>query len=386
MKQIKLGPFQLVILAAFFFASCSSPMLKSITKPLPPLADSVEVVIYDRGDSVPENAEILGGIYCGFAWYMDTARVKKEARCAGGNAVEVQFYSNPFTEREHDFIEVSAFILNVNDSIIPTAPAVFKEMEFNDYIVTKEGDTIHGSIVEESKKFIKIVHGYNSQGCRKSILTRKSDILSYHFEDPKAFHEANFKRNKELFKAKITIDGGYSFGGTTVLMQRERMGCALAANVRFSRKNDVNLSRITAHTFGLHYDYTCSSLDHHFIAGSIGLIGIGSAVKPKQRLDFYLDGTCDYSQFKKRTSTYIDFLFGYINYRDSWKILQGDQWSTHYYRNHAIGLGFDYGHDFMLNNHLALGWMYYGYFGIPLEKGADWSLTFNITAGLRYYL
>jgi hypothetical protein len=376
MKQIKLWPLQVVILAAFFFASCSSPMLKSITKSLPPLADSVEVVIYDRGDSVPENAEILGGIYCGFAWDIDTARVKKEARCAGGNAVEVQFYSNPFTEREHDFIEVSAFILNVNDSIIPTSPSVFKKMEFNDYIVTKEGDTIQGSIVEESKKFIKMVHGYNRQGYRKTILTRKDDILSYHIKDPEALREAKFERNKKLFKAQIAIDGGYSVGGIY----------ALAANVRFSRKNDFDLSGITAHTFGLHYDYSCNSFDPHFIAGSIGLIGIGSAVKPNQRLDFYLDGACDYPRFKKKVSTYVDFLFGYVNYRDSWKILQGDQWSTHYYRNHAIGLGFDYGHDFMLNEHLALGWMYYGYFGIPLEKGADWSGAFNITAGLRYYL
>lgn len=386
MKPIKLGPLQVIIIAAFFFASCARPMLTNITKPLPPLADSVEVVIYDRGGSVPENAEILGGFYYGCPWDMDTAVVKKVARVFGGNAVEVQFRSHPFAESKQENFEVSAFILNVNDSVIPTTPSFCKKMKFNDYIVTKEGDTIQGSIVEESKKLIKIVHGYNRQGCRKTILTRKDDILSYYMEDPKAFHEANFKRNKELFKAQITVDGGYSFGGTVVLMQRERTGCALAANARFSRKNDINLSRITAHTFGLHYDYSFSSMDHHFIAGSIGLIGIGSAVKPKQRLDFYLDGACDYSWFKRRTSTYIDFLFGYINYRDSWKISQGYQWSTHYYRNHAIGLGFDYGHDFMLNEHLALGWMYFGYLGIPLEKGADWSLTFNITAGLRYYL
>ena len=355
-----------------FFASCGSPMLKSITKPLPPLADSFEVVIYDRGDSVPENAEILGGFY-----YLHMDTVKKEARNAGGNAVEVQFQANPFSERKNDFRHVSAFILNINDSITPSAPSAFKKMDFNDYIVTKEGDTIHGSIVEESRKFIKMVHGYNRQGYRKTIWTRKSDILSYYMEDPKALHEAIFERNKKLFKARIAIDGGYSVEGTY----------ALAANVRFSRKNDIDLSGITAHTFGLHYDYSCNDYAPHFIAGSIGIIGFGSAVKPKQRLDFYLDGACDYPRFKKEASTYVDFLFGYVNYRDSWKIYQGYQWNTHYYRNHAIGLGFDYGHDFMLNEHLALGWMYCGYYGIPLGKGSQGSgFTFNITVGLRYYL
>lgn len=369
MKSIKLLASSTLVFALLGFASCGGPMLRNITKQYPPLADSVEVVIYDWNDTVPEHSEVLGGVVINRPGWDNVLKVaEKEARAVGGNGIEIQLHES-FLSDSLQFQRISAFILNVNDSIVPTTPVAFEKMKFNDYIVTKEGDTIRGLIVEESKKQLKIVHGFNRQGYRKAIETRKSNLLSYHVEDPKALAEANFNKNKQqkvLFTAQVAIDGGYSVGGSY----------ALAANARFSRKNKNNASGFNSHTFGLHYDYSCTPDITQFIAGSIGFMAFTSRVQPKQDLDYYLDSACNFPKVRKKSVFFTSLLLGYVNYESG---------GFYYHRSSAIGLGFDWGHDFMLNEHFALGWMYCGYIGIPLDNEAGWCGAFNITAGLRYY-
>lgn len=385
MKSIKLLA---VILAVLGLTSCGNYVLKNFTKQLPPLDDSAEVIVYDRNDTVPKHSEIIGGIlYTRVVWDTVFEAAKKEARVAGGNGLEVQFQgalNNPYGNAQ----VISAFILNVNDSITPAEPATFKKLDFNDYIVTKEGDTIRGTIVGESKKIITIVHGYNRLGYRKTIESRKKDLLTYHIEDPSALSEANLKWNnksKELFTAQIAVDGGYSVTQGSFPVE---FSYYIAANVRFRNKIHQPFNYLDAYqairyrTLGLLYVYLPPA-QYNFIAGSIGRLMIMPRVQQKQVLDSYLGGAPDYPKFKKPGSIfYGDVLLGYIYYDHIYYDEYDEPWGT--IRSHSVGLGGDIGRDYLLTEHFALGWMLNGVLGIPL-KNSDWSWVASITAGLRYY-
>lgn len=354
---------------AISLTSCSG-IRSNITKRLPPLDDSTEVMVFDTRDTVPENAEVLGGLFTTLPsqnWETKLENIKSTVRAAGGNGLEIQMHAYPNKEEKTGHV-ISAFILNINDSIEPVPPVAFAPMVFHDYVVMLNGDTIPCFIADEKDNSILFVHGYNTQGYRKSISLPKSELISYHIEDPEALALTQYNKNKKLFTTQIAIDGGYTAGATF----------AFAANVRFSRKKTVDPPEYSYSTIGLHYDH--SSNQTHFIAGSIGILGYPS--NPDQIMDFYLDGACNFPKISKKRTMYLDFLLGYVNYEDT----KWGQWGPQLVNRHAIGIGFNEGFDFMISDHFYWGFQWYGYIGIPLEKGASGCSALNISAGLRYYL
>lgn len=385
MKKIIL--FSLLALA---FASCAPGPMKNITKQLPPLDESAEVIVYEMGDTVPERSEILGGFYFSHNgdWETVLETAKKEARAAGGNGLEIQLQANryPSKNRNKTYL-LSAFILNINDSIEPTKPTPFEKKEFQDYVVTKEDDTIPCSIVFESKSHLQFVVGYERHGNRKAMSLPKQDLLSYHIDDPIAFKK--IQQERKLFNGQVAVDGGYSYPNNY----------SIAASARFVRKNAFS-------SYGIHYDYS-STFNSHILAGSLGVITFFQ--KPKtlnQILDLYLDGAVETPKYHKiRHWVYADLLLGFYYSRVNagylantyygWDITNN---SEYYFIKDAagIGIGLDLGYDFMLTKHLGIGLAMYEFIGIPLLGTVNGETEFSnshlspfaameFNAGLRYY-
>jgi hypothetical protein len=356
----------LAIILAICLSSCAPGVLKNITKQLPPLDDSAKVAVYGMGDTVPENSEILGGLFISRNkdWETVLDIAKNEARAAGGNGLEIQLQAEAghySKEKKRIGYAISAFILNVNDSIKPSQPIPYEKKEFQDYVVMKEGDTVPCFIAFESKSHLQFAHGYDRSGHRKALSLPKSDLISYHIEDPEAFKKAQQKRR--LCNGKIAANVGYS-------LLYESYNCAtFAANVRFVGNNNFS-------TFGIHYLYSTNFDNHstifnsHIIAGSIGFMPIKIKTKSRnQTLDSYLDGGIEPPEFNKKHRFFYDLLLGFYYDSERW-------WD--YQSSVGIGLGLNISFDFMLTEHLGIGVELYEFF--LMEK-----LRYSLEAGLRYY-
>lgn len=380
-----------LVALAIGLASCGTLSMKNITKQLPPLDESAEVFVYEMGDTVPERSEILGGFFLSQEsdWETVLEIAKKEARAAGGNGLEIQLQANRFPSKSrHKSYLLSAFILNVNDTIEPTPPTAFDQKDFQDYVIMENGDTIPCSIVFESKSYLQYVVGYERHGNRKAMLLPKRDLLTYHIEDPIAFDKMQQKRKP--FNGQIGIDGGYSVP--------EHF--SLSANARFVFKKAVSSS------YGIHYNYS-STYNSHILAGSLGVIGSFQKQKTRdQILDFHLDGAVESPVYDKRHRIYGDLLIGFYYSKpdlDYWThTYQG--WitnnSTHYHIKDAAGIAFGVngGYDFMITEHWGIGLAVYEFVGIPFFGTVDGEVEYfsprlyrhslvslELNAGLRYY-
>ena len=378
---------------AFIFSSCAPALMKDITKQLPPLEESAEVSVFEMGDTVPENAEVLGGI--AFArnsdWETVLETAKKTARAAGGNGLEIQMHI--FPSQKQPIHGISAFILNVDNNIKHAKPVSFDRVDFHDYIVKKEGDTIPCSIIYESDNDIAFNYGYNNQGYRKTISTPKSDLLSYHITDPEALAEQQ-KRKAKSFDIQFAVDGGYYLNVENGVQNNYNYshfskGFIGTGDVRFNIKNGS--------TLGLHYSYnngkgwTYYNYGYHghnfnnqecthFIAGSIGLIT--SYLSNHQKLNFLLDGGCEIkpSMIKHRLS--MNVLLGYLFYREE---------GEHILSGGTFGIGGNCGYDYMVTEHIGLGIGWGFTMGIPFKATNEVEtreikpMQFDLTAGIHYY-
>ena len=385
--------FQAVILAVCL-SSCTPTLMKNITKQLPPLDDSAEVTVYDMGDTVPEHSEIIGGVSfaytCNFENIMKV--VKKTAREAGGNGLEVQFHAyNAHAQ------QIAAFILNVNDSIQPTEPTTLEKKNFNDYVVMNEGDTIPCSIILDAKGLLQFVHGYNRQGYKKAMMLPKNELLSYYIADPSAFKEGMDKKNK-LFSMRFALDGGYSYG--FYHNDHDYRGFTGSIDIRFQVKNGF--------TFGAYYGYypnkgrywgsnianseqtLFTQQTTHFIAGSFGRVL--SALSRRGTLDFYLNGGSEVKPSMTKYRISFNILIGYLSYYE-----EGTIGTYHTLSGNTMGFGGYYGLEYMVSERLGLGLQYGFTIGIPFKAKVEGNAfyqsgievfpnQFDFTAGLRYYL
>ena len=370
-----------VFILSFSLASCAGPVMKNLSKQLPPLENDAEVVVYDRGDTVPEHSEILGGIAFirNTDWETLLETAKKEARAAGGNGIEIQLQVNGYPRQDRRKAHLlSAFILNVNDSIEPSQPTPFEKNVFQDYVVMKEGDTIPCSIVFESKSHLQFVHGYERHGNRKAMSLPKTDLVSYHLEDPEALNKK--QKERRLCDDQVGVDCGYSFPSNF----------SVSANARFVQDNDYS-------TIGIHYDYS-TTFNSHILAGSFGIIGAKAKRRTaNQLLDVYLDGGIESPKINPRHRFYFDFLVGLF-----FGEIEHSYWNNSYSEHiHAktksgVGVGLDGGYDYMLSEHLGIGIALYEFFGIPILGTVNGEVevcnskyyplgTIELNAGLRYY-
>lgn len=383
-----------ISILALCVASCSPGVMKNITKQLPPLEESAEVTVYEMGDSIPENAEVLGGIaYARKSdWETVLETAKKTARAAGGNGLEIQMHI--FPSQEHPIHGISAFILNVDDNIKPAKPVSFDRVDFHDYIVKKEGDTIPCSIIYESDNDIAFNYGYNNQGYRKTISMPKSDLLSYHITDPEALAEQQ-KRNAKSFDIQFAVDGGYYLHldngiQNNINYSHFSKGFIGTCDMRFNIKNGSTLGVHYGYNNGKGWTYYNYGYGHghninnqestHFIAGSIGFIT--SYLSNRQKLNFLLDGGCEIkpSMIKYRLS--MNVLLGYLFYREVGEgILSGG----------TLGIGGKCGYDYMITEHIGLGLGWGFTMGIPFKATNETEtrtikpMQVDLTAGIHYY-
>ena len=393
---------------AFIFSSCAPALMKDITKQLPPLDDSVEVTIYEMGDTVPERSEVLGGLCISSTRPADGEAIfekaKKVARAAGGNALEVQFRVYPNQDGRGGNL-ISAFILNVDDKVKPTQPKTFKKEDFNDFVVMKDGDTIPGLIVFESESYLQVVYGYERRGNRKAISLPKSDIRSYHIEDSTVIER--YKQKNKLFNMIVSVNGGYSLNvGTGFLdgnySSHSSKGFTGFGDVRFNTNNGA--------TLGLHYGYynlegtthfsghNYSNSGHtedchqqlHFIAGSFGLNT--PIISKRQRLNCLLDGGCEIQPSMIKHWLYYYLLFGYLSYHEEESYLD----NTCILSGGTLGAGGYCGYDYLITEHLSLGIGYGMIMGIPFTAtglNADnlpitkkiTTIQMEVFAGIHYY-
>lgn len=340
---------------AVIFSSCANPLLKNITKQLPPLEDNAEVIVYDRGDTVPENAEILGGIAftCNTEWENMLEIAKKEARAAGGNGLEIQVRVNRYpSESPNKTHMLSAFILNVNDSIKPSQPTPFEKKEFQDYVVIKEGDTIPCSIVFESKSHLQFVYGYERHGNRKALSLPKQDLISYRIKNPVAFTKPR-KRATNSFDILfgVDIDPGHSL---FEYLDKDKIGFAGSGDVRFNIKKGT--------TLGVHYGfYGGGKTQIHFISGSFGVIRPISSYSNSEWLDCYLDGGVVLKPTSTKHLFSANIMFGYLFYKEDAEFgILSDSWGGHYpiictISGRTFGIGSNVGYDYMLTDHFSIG-------------------------------
>jgi len=362
--------------------------MKNITKQLPPLEDDAEVTVYELGDTVPEHSEVLGGIVFSnnSDWDSMLEIAKKEARAAGGNGIEIQLQVNGYPRQDRRKAHLlSAFILNVNDSIEPSQPTPFEKKEFQDYVVMKEDDTIPCSIVFETKSHLQFVYGYERNGNRKAMSLPKTDLVSYHLEDPEALNKK--RKERRLCDGQVGVDCGYSFPSNF----------SVSANARFVQGNDFS-------SVGIHYDYS-TTFNSHVLAASFGIIGAKAKRRTaNQLLDVYLDGGVESQKINPRHRFYFDFLAGfyYGEINSSYWTYAYDGWITNNSEHiqvktkAGVGVGLDGGYDYMLSEHLGIGIALYEFLGIPilgtvngeLEVGNSKYKPFGaleLNVGLRYY-
>lgn len=374
-------------------ASCGSPVMKNITKQLPPLDNTAEVTVYDREDSIPEKAEVIGGLVILPAWKKNwetgLSLAKQAARSAGGNSLEIQTHAYPVHNSRSGHL-ISAFILNINDSIEPAEPVSFKRMDFHDYVVTKEGDSIPCAIVYETTSHLQFVHGYNKQGYRKSISLPKSDLLCYHIEDPKTFEE-NQKRNK-VYTMRFAVNGGGSirvngFGFNTSVDFLYNINRAMYLGIYYNY--NYGKTSYNQPNWGYNYGYTkVNSLQQiHFIAGSVGVLY--STSSNHQIIDSYLDGACELKPSMTKHRFHESIFLGYIIYAEEGET-NGNYFSI---TGNTVGIGLYLGYDYMLTQHLSIGIANGVLMGIPFKvKVNDNEMKtiipscIDFSAGLRYYL
>ncbi len=395
--------FFLLCAVAISFCSCSPKIHKTIAKKLPPLDNAAEVTVYDIDEIVPENVEVIGGVsvvdggfttHCDWETVIETA--KQEARAAGGNGVEILQHSYP-GQNGSNCHQMVGFILNVSDDIEPVELSEMAQQNFHDYVVVKEGDTLPCSIKDESNSHLGFI--YERHGIRRFSRLPKSSILDYHINDPVALAEQIAERNKKQFHVRIGLDGGYAFrtakmakgisGDYKDYLRKLSRGLDVGASIRFNVIDNI--------TLGLHYDrfskgqqadvygysqggnYVEGSISNihtiNFIAGSFGMLALTS---------------------NKRHGLYYDFLFGYMDYTDV-----AEELGHHYtLTGKTFGLGLDFGYDYLLTKHLAIGAEFSYYSGsmskfkfddgftthnIDLGKSKEGLQRVNLKAGIRYY-
>ena len=364
----------LFCLLAFSLASCAPRVLRKtieITKELPPLEDTTKVTVYEMGDNAPEHSEIIGAIALSQKsdWKTALEIAKKEARAVGGNGLEIQSFIYP--TKELSIQSFTAAILNIDDSIAPTEHSSFDKTYFNDYIVTKENDTIPCKIIYDQNKrdgFIMLIYDYNHFGYAKSLRIDKNDLLSYHVEDPEALAERQ-KRisrgviHKKVFTVQMAADCGLPSNGGDG-------GFLLGGKIRFQSNHKF--------TLGVNYDYITKT-GSHFIAGSIGLSGVSlSRLRQRTQLEQILDCGCDEErEILVKNRFFADLIIGYyIDYR-------------YITPSKGIGVGCALGYDYMITDHLGIGIEFSGYPIIQMSRYGYLSVDYvnlNLKAGLRYYL
>ena len=291
---------RILFISLFFlcFTSCAPRVIKDIAIKYPPLDNTSEVSVFEIGDDVPENAEVLGGIAIleGFAarnWEHLLEKAKKEVRAVGGNGLEIQTHIYPYSDG-NNYHQIAAYILDIDNNYKPAEPAVIIDEVFNDYVVMHEDDTIPCIIADESDASILFVYDYERQGNRRTVWIPKDDLVSYHIEDTASLVVTQQGKRKPI-TTRFAIVGGYC---------PTFKGFAYAGKV-----NLITKSMALGVTYNRFFGNRSENIQNHIIAGSIGYRK--DFLSNQKLLDCLLDGACNLHKLNDQNQWFtFELLFG----------------------------------------------------------------------------
>ncbi len=389
--------FQAVILV-LCFASCSPIVHKTISKRLPPLDETKNVVIYDVGVMPPKNAEVLGSVMVenGLGrcdWERILKKAQETARSVGGNGLEILEHAYP---GDIDLCHIIvAHILNIDPNNKPAEPSEFAKQNFHDYVVLTEGDTTRCMITDENQQMLCFV--YEGQGLVRRAQVEKQKILAYHIDDPVALADLQYQRTKKDFTVRFGFDGGYTFRTARIpsdassdykdYLRKLKRGPVAGADVRFNVDN--------MYTLGLHYSRFMSNNSAYFYAYDENENYYEGIVSDDHVINFYAFsfGGYGFNRKNEKHRLLIEYLIGLMTYYD-----YAEEFGYKYnVKGATLGMGVALDYDYMLSKHIGIG-AGFSYCGGLLSKvyvnNAEEDLgqnkiglgRINLTAGVRFYL
>ena len=386
-------------------SSCSPKVHKHIIKEMHPVGSETEVTVYDIGNVVPENAEVIGNVsvvdggfttHCDWETVLETA--KQEVRAAGGNGIEIVQHTYP-GQNGSNCHQIAAYMLNISDDIEPIALSETAKENFHDYVVMKEGDTIPCLVTDKTEKTIAFL--YERNGIRRLTRLPLTEVPHYYIDDPVELANRKAERNKKEYHVQIALNGGYAFrtakfssdisGDYKEYLRKLMQGPDLGASIRFNVKNGFML--------GLHYDRFSSSNamdayayddDGNYYEGTVSDIHtitfIGMSI-----------GGLSASSRNGKHMLCLEALAGYLGYKDS-----AEEFGYKYtLSGQTIGLGLGFGYDYRITQHVAIGAEASYLMGalskvtyddgthkevIDMGNSREGLQRFNIKAGIRFYL
>lgn len=397
--------FALAMAAVWTMSSCSPKVHKHIIKEMRPAPNDSEVTVYNIGEIVPENAEVIGNVsvldggftsHCDWETVLETA--KQEVRAAGGNGIEIVQHSYP-GQNGSNCHQIAAYMLNISDDIDPIALSEVAKENFHDYVVMKEGDTIPCCVTDKTNNTITFL--YERNGVRRLSSLPLTEVSHYYIDDPVELANRKAERNKKEYNVQIALNGGYAFrtakfsndisGDYKDYLKKLSRGLDYGASIRFNVKNGFML--------GLHFDQFSSSNatyaytyddEGNYYEGNISNIHtitfIGMSI-----------GALSASSRNGKHMLCLEALAGYLGYKDS-----AEEFGYKYtLSGQTLGMGLGFGYDYRITQHFAIGAEASYYFGalskvtyddgtrkeiIDLGNSREGLQRFNIKAGIRFYL
>ncbi len=397
--------FVLALVAVCVMPSCSPRVHKHIIKEMHPAPNDSEVTVYNIGEIVPENAEIIGNVsvldggfttHCDWATVIETA--KQEVRAAGGNGIEILQHSFP-GQNGSGCHQIVAYILNIDDEIEPAELSESAKESFLDYVVMKDGDTIPCRITDNANNSISFV--YERNGVRRFSRLSTSDLQTYHIDDPVEMARRKAESEKKEYHVQIALNGGYAFrtarfssdisGDYKDYLKKLSHGPDFGASLR------INLT--DGFTLGLHYDRFSKSLQasgYTFDEEGNYYEGTVSNTHTITFIGASFGALSSYSRNRKHFLC-VDLLAGYLGYEDN-----AEEFGLSYkLTGKTLGYGVGFGYDYKITKHIAIGAEFSYIKGALKEVLYDDGITkraidlgnskeglqrINLKAGVRFYL
>ena len=402
---MKTTRFCTIFILAFGLCSCSPKVHKHIIKEMHPVGNETEVTVYDIGNVVPENAEVIGNVsvldggftsHCDWESVLETA--KQEVRAAGGNGIEIVQHSYP-GQNGSSCHQITAYILNISDDVDPVAPSEAAQEEFHDYVVMKDGDTIQCRVTDKTNNAITFL--YERNGIRRLSNLPLTDVPHYYIDDPVELANRKAESQKKDYNVQIALNGGYAFRTAKFsgdissdykdYLRKLSRGLDYGASIRFNIKNGI--------TLGLHYDqFSSSNRANVYAYDDDGNYheGTMSNIHSFTFIGVSLGALTANSQNGKHMLN-VEGLAGYLGYKDS-----AEEFGYKYtLTGQTFGLGLGMGYDYRLTQHIAIGAEASYYIGalskvtyddgtrkevIDLGNSKEGLQRFNIKGGIRFYL
>ncbi len=395
----------ILVILAVWLCSCSPKVHKHIIKERHPVGNDTEVTVYNIGEVVPENAEVIGNVSvldggfttrCDWETVLETA--KQEVRAAGGNGIEIVQHSFPGQNGSYCH-QITAYMLNISDDIEPVALSETAKENFHDYVVLKDGDTIPCLVTDKTDKYIAFL--YERNGIRRLTRLLLTDVPHYYINDPVELARRKAESEKKEYHVQIALNVGYAFrtakfsnnlsGDYKDYLKKLSRGPDYGASIRFNITNGV--------TFGLHYDQFSSSNAGYFYTYDDEGNYYEGPVSNIHTITFIgmSFGALTASSRNGKHMLNLEALAGYLGYKDS-----AEEFGYKYtLKGHTFGLGLGFGYDYRLTQHIAIGAEASYYIGalsnatyddgthkedIDMGNTKEGLQRFNLKAGIRFYL